>query len=141
MRPYCIESLKKLSKHFDIYVYTSTTKNIANQIMQFLDPARKIFLGLLSEEQCFGSLLKDLRVIINRDFKDMVLVDSVSYSFSSQLDNGIPLLFWDGNPDDCELKYLTKYLIKANFSPDIRMENRNWLRLSELACERNLALL
>lgn len=43
--------------------------------------------------------VKDLRVI-NRDLKDMVLVDNAAYSYAYQLDNGIPIFpYYHGQVD------------------------------------------
>jgi CTD small phosphatase-like protein 2 len=43
--------------------------------------------------------IKDLRVI-NRDLKDLVLVDNAAYSYAFQLDNGIPILpYYHGSQD------------------------------------------
>lgn len=35
--------------------------------------------------------VKDLRVI-NRNLSDMILIDNAAYSYSFQLDNGIPII-------------------------------------------------
>jgi len=52
--------------------------------------------------------VKDLRHL-NRDLKDIVLVDNAAYSYAFQLDNGIPILpFYEGK--DFELSALEKYL-------------------------------
>lgn len=43
-----------------------------------------------------GVYIKDLRIIKNRNLKDMVIIDNAVYSFGFQLDNGIPILpFYD----------------------------------------------
>ena len=49
--------------------------------------------------------MKDLRVIGNRDLKDMVIVDNSVYSFAFQIDNGIPIIpfYKDPNDEDVEL--------------------------------------
>jgi CTD small phosphatase-like protein 2 len=36
--------------------------------------------------------VKDLRVIANRELKDMVLVDNSVFSFAYQLENGVPIV-------------------------------------------------
>ena len=47
--------------------------------------------------------------IINRDLSEIVLVDNAAYSYSLQLENGIPILpFYYGA--DYELVALEKYL-------------------------------
>lgn len=47
-----------------------------------------------------GFYIKDLRIIAERDQKDIVLVDNLSHSFGFQIDNGIPILEWHDNKDD-----------------------------------------
>ena len=116
----------ELSQFYDLYIFTSDPKQKATQILNYIDPQCKIFKGLLSREQCFlsekGKLIKDLRIIIDHHI----------ISIASQIDNGIPLLFWNGNPIDCELKYLTKYLQNISGIIDIRYENKKNLNLSGL---------
>eukprot|EP00353_Schmidingerella_taraikaensis_P008644 CAMPEP_0185577010 /NCGR_PEP_ID=MMETSP0434-20130131/7809_1 /TAXON_ID=626734 ORGANISM="Favella taraikaensis, Strain Fe Narragansett Bay" /NCGR_SAMPLE_ID=MMETSP0434 /ASSEMBLY_ACC=CAM_ASM_000379 /LENGTH=65 /DNA_ID=CAMNT_0028194447 /DNA_START=356 /DNA_END=553 /DNA_ORIENTATION=- len=61
-------------------------------------------------EHCFqteeGIFIKDLRVIKNRDLKDVILVDNSVYSFGFQLDNGVPIIPYFNDPTDQELVYL-----------------------------------
>ena len=52
--------------------------------------------------------VKDLRVI-NRELKDVIIVDNAVYSFGYQIDNGIPIKSWFGDADDTELMKLTRY--------------------------------
>ena len=63
--------------------------------------------------------VKDLRVI-NRDLKDMVLVDNAAYSYAYQLDNGIPIFPYYHGQVDFELKILEEYLMKMLFVKDVR---------------------
>ena len=57
-----------------------------------------------------GLYVKDLRVIRNRELKDMVLVDNSVYSFAYQIDNGIPIISYYDDPRDEELVHLIGYL-------------------------------
>lgn len=50
-----------------------------------------------------GVHIKDLRVI-NRDLKDIVLIDNAAYSFGVHIENGIPIVPYYDNKDDRELK-------------------------------------
>jgi len=50
-----------------------------------------------------GVHIKDLRVI-NREAKDIVLVDNAAYSFGIHIENGIPIVPYYDNKDDRELK-------------------------------------
>lgn len=63
--------------------------------------------------------IKDLRVI-NRDPKNMVLVDNAAYSYAFQLENGIPIFPYYHGQIDFELKVLEDYLMKFVFAKDLR---------------------
>jgi len=50
-----------------------------------LDPFEKLILGILTRENCMetknGFYIKDLRIIKNRELKNMIIVDNLSHSF------------------------------------------------------------
>lgn len=58
-----------------------------------------------------GFYIKDLRIIKNRELKDIVIVDNLIHSFGLQLDNGIPILEYLKGKDDVELKGMEKMLV------------------------------
>lgn len=96
--------------------------------MNTIDPANQIFQKRLYRQHCVETpygLIKDLRIIANRDLKDMILVDNSALSFAFNVNNGIPILpFYDDKQDE-ELKHLRYYLIcmKDNQIPDVRAHN------------------
>lgn len=53
-----------------------------------------------------GMYIKDLRIIKNRELKDIIIVDNLIHSFGLQLYNGIPILEFTSNKQDRELKGL-----------------------------------
>jgi len=57
-----------------------------------------------------GVYIKDLRVIANRDLKDILLVDNAAYSFGYQVDNGVPIIPFYEDKNDKELMHLIVYL-------------------------------
>ena len=78
-----------------------------------------------------GVFIKDLRVIKNRELKDMIIVDNAAYSFAFQVDNGIPILpFYDFKADK-ELLSLQDYLKKLANVEDIIEVNKNTFKLQE----------
>lgn len=79
-----------------------------------------------------GFIIKDLRIFENRDLKNMIIVDNLAHCFSYQIDNGVPLLEWQSDVDDKELKYLYEYLKKAVSCDDVREYNAKNLKLREL---------
>lgn len=76
--------------------------------------------------------LKDLRIIANRDLKDMVLVDNSVLSFAFQIDNGIPILPFTNDPNDEELLHLCYYLECLVSAEDVRSHNREAFGLMKL---------
>jgi len=80
-----------------------------------------------------GFFIKDLRVIKNRDLKNIFICDNLSHSFGFQVDNGIPILEFHNDKKDRELKYLIDYLLEALYVDDVRDFNRKKLKLGELS--------
>lgn len=84
-----------MSKLFEIIIFTASHKSYANQIIDKLDPQSKWVTHRLFRDNCVstqaGMHIKDLRVL-NRNLKDLVLVDNAAYSYAFQLDNGIPVI-------------------------------------------------
>ena len=71
-----------------------------------------------------GYYVKDLRVIRNRQMKDLVLVDNSVYSFAYQIDNGIPIISYYDDPNDEELLHLMYYIKCLADCDDVRDKNR-----------------
>ncbi len=76
--------------------------------------------------------IKDLRVIGNRDLKDLVIVDNSVYSFSYQIDNGIPIIPFYKDPSDEEMLHLIYYLSCLANVEDVRVQNRAAFELYKL---------
>lgn len=137
IRPYCREFLKKMKEHYEIIIFTASTAGYAETIIKELDPQRKYISYILDRNFCLetknGFYIKDLRIIKNRQLKNMIIVDNLVHSFGFQIDNGIPILEWTGNKQDEELRYLMDYLIEAKKYDDVREYNKEKLKLVELA--------
>ena len=76
-----------------------------------------------------GVHIKDLRVIGNRDLKDMILIDNAAYSFGFQIENGIPIIPFYDNKDDQELRHLIPYLKFLSSVEDLREINKQTFKL------------
>lgn len=62
-----------------------------------------------------------MSILLNsRDLKDIIIVDNKIESYSSNLDNGIPISSYLGKNDDKMLKLLRKYLMKLKDKEDVR---------------------
>lgn len=120
-------------------------KQVVSKIVAHLDPKNTIFKGFLSNKKCLKTkssfYIKDLRIIADKNLKDMIIIDSNPFSFSFTLDNGIPILPWHGNADDCELPFLVSYLIKQTKYVNFQNEIAKNFKLSELAKSLNKAII
>jgi CTD small phosphatase-like protein 2 len=141
IRPFAREFLQKMKEHFEIMVFTASMSSYAEAIVKELDPEKKYISYIFDRSFCLetknGFYIKDLRIIKNRELKNMVIVDNLVHSFGFQVENGIPIIEWTGNKADVELKYLMNYLLEAKTYDDMRDYNKQKLRLVEL-CNSNI---
>lgn len=81
-------------------------------IVDYIDQKRLISYRYF-RDSCWkseeGFYVKDLRVI-DRDLKNVLLVDNAAYSYCFQLDNGVPVVPFYDNKADLELKSLVGYM-------------------------------
>ena len=74
-----------MTQFWDIYVFTASTPPYARAIVNFLDPEGKYINGILDRLNCMetknGFYIKDLRILKNKELKNMILVDNLSHSF------------------------------------------------------------
>ena len=65
--------------------------------------------------------MKDLTILTNgRSLEDIIIVDNNIGSYSSNLENGIPIKSFFGSPSDSMLKSLSKYLMRLKDVDDVR---------------------
>jgi CTD small phosphatase-like protein 2 len=78
-----------------------------------------------------GVYVKDLRIIQDRNLKDIILVDNSIVSFAFNLDNGVPISAFIRQPCDEELLYLVSYLEEIYSFPDVREHISKTFKLRE----------
>ena len=117
-------------------VFTASHQTYADAILDYLDPEGTLFQFRMYRQHCVqtpeGYYVKDLRVIRNRQMKDMVIVDNSVYSFAYQIDNGIPIISFYDDSDDEELLHLVFYLNCLATCEDVRIQNREAFELYSL---------
>jgi len=107
-------------------VFTAGRESYATLVLDALDPTRSIFRHRLFRQHCVfktfnhGVLVKDLR-ILNRPMHRTVLIDNSVSSFLHQLRNGIPIVPFFDNPNDCALATLQQLLHVVHAEPDVRV--------------------
>ena len=137
VRPYLRESLAELKKRFQIVSFTASEQQYADAILDYIDPENNIFDLRLYRQHCvsteFGHV-KDLRIIRNRDIKDILIIDNNCLSFAFNINNGVPILPFYDNESDEELKHLTYYLkcLQESNVHDVRTHNHEAFGLLKL---------
>lgn len=136
IRPQCHKLLNEMNKHYEVCVFTASTPQYADSIINYLDPTGTLIQHRFYRNQCVktegNEYIKDLRVFKNVDLKNILLVDNAVYSFGQQLDNGIPIASFKEDPDDCEFDYLIPHLEACAQYDDVRDYNRQKFQLQEL---------
>jgi CTD small phosphatase-like protein 2 len=112
-------------------VFTASHQSYADAVLDHIDPQREFIQHRLYRHHCHyvseGYYVKDLRVL-GRDLSRVVLVDNAAYSYSFQVDNGIPILPYYEGRTDYELRALRNYLM--GLTGDVREANRKAFRLA-----------
>ena len=125
LRPYLIKALKVLRKHYEMVLFTAASAPYAELVLQSFD-GHQYFDHILSRLQCLhiyqkAVFIKDLSILLGkRVLGDIIIVDNKIESYSSNLENGIPIVSYYGQEGDIMLKKLARYLLKLKDAEDVR---------------------
>ena len=124
LRPYLIDFLGFLNEGFEVFLYTSMYKSIAEEILEIIDPMNDLFDLKLYSNDCIrgegGLALKTLEIFGNRNRRDLLIVDDCPTSWMQDLDNLVPISTFKGDAADEELLSLSMYLAQIHSQTDIR---------------------
>lgn len=70
LRPYVIDCLEKLAPLYEMIVFTAGMQDYADNILDYIDPNRKLFKRRLYRNDCIKLeqfFIKDLDIILDRD--------------------------------------------------------------------------
>jgi len=126
IRPYARDLLQRLSQMYEIIVFTAGEQIYADKILDELDPERDFIQRRFYRADCIpvdGHFVKDLDILLNRDKRDLVIVDNSIMAFAFDLENGIPIKPYFGKKseeEDKELLYVDAFLEEVFAEPDVR---------------------
>lgn len=122
-RPYVHEFLEKMSKHFEIVIFTAAIQTYADWILNELDQHNYISHRLYRNHTIPAGnyFIKDLKQL-GRNLAKTIIVDNVSENFQLQNENGILIKSWYEDPNDNALAELAPFLeaISLNKIQDVR---------------------
>ena len=120
-RPNVDKFLEKVSKLYEVVIFTAGIQNYASPLLNKLDPNHYISYRLYREHctQCNKLYIKDLN-LIGRELKDTIIIDNNPISYAFNKDNGIPILTWMTNQNDDELMKMIPLLEMLSTVEDVR---------------------
>ena len=136
IRPGVDEFLTEMSKYYDIYVYSASSKNYLNSIIKNIDKNNIIkqcycrndcIMYVEDFEEDFDkpnnkyNYIKDLKKI-TKELRNIVFIDNNAISFKLQEKNGIPIKSWFDDYEDLELYKLIPILKNLSGFYDVRVE-------------------
>ncbi|CAD8137385.1 unnamed protein product [Paramecium octaurelia] len=136
IRPFAEKMIKLLSDVCEVMIFTASHECYANEVINYLDPQsrvrRRIFRDSCVTDENSNYYIKNLEVI-DRDLKDIVIVDNASYSFVHHIDNGIPIISFYDDKQDNQLIKLYRFLInKVLPEDDVRPLLKEYFKLDQI---------
>jgi Dullard-like phosphatase family protein len=126
-RPGAQDFLERLSTKYEILIFTAAEESYAQEAVALLDPKGRFVSRLLTRQHCIrigeDVLVKDLRILGDRDLERVLIADNEICSFAFQLSHGIPVPPYTGAEEDNELSSLADYLEALYEEPNLVAAN------------------
>ncbi|KAK3905123.1 NLI interacting factor-like phosphatase-domain-containing protein [Staphylotrichum tortipilum] len=121
-RPHCDEFLRRVSKWYNLVVFTASVQEYADPVIDWLEAERKYFSARYYRQHCtfrHGAFIKDLSSV-EPDLSRVMILDNSPLSYMFHQDNAIPIQGWISDPTDNDLMYLIPFLEGLQYVSDVR---------------------
>ncbi|KAK7542813.1 NLI interacting factor-like phosphatase-domain-containing protein [Phyllosticta citribraziliensis] len=121
-RPHCDDFLRKVSKWYNLVIFTASVQEYADPVIDWLELERKYFAGRFYRQHCTfrnGAYIKDLAQV-EPDLSKVMIVDNSPMSYIFHEDNAIPIEGWISDPTDNDLLHLVPLLEGLQHVTDLR---------------------
>lgn len=131
-RPHCDLFLSKVSKWYDLVVFTASMKEYADPVVDWLESSFPgNFTKRLYRNNCIlrdgVGYIKDLSTVCGHstsspavDLGDVILIDNSPVSYAMNVDNAIQVEGWISDPSDTDLLTLLPFLEALRYTTDVR---------------------
>ncbi|KAK9480712.1 NLI interacting factor-like phosphatase-domain-containing protein [Lipomyces japonicus] len=121
-RPFCDEFLKKVSKWYNLVIFTASVQEYADPVIDWLEQNRKYFKARYYRQHCTfrnGGYVKDITVV-EPDLSKVMIIDNSPISYLLHEDNAIAIEGWINDPSDLDLLHLIPFLNGMRYVTDVR---------------------
>lgn len=128
-RPHLELFLQEMDKYYNLVLFTASEREYAEKILNKIDSESKYIQNVLARENCLkykNAYIKDFRIIANRHVnhkEDIVMLDNKVVSFGYNINQGVPILPFYENLEDCELRGIIPFLIELS-SKKVSLKDR-----------------
>lgn len=127
VRPYLEEFLERMSKRYELVLFTASLPVYANPLCDTIDEGGLLSHRLFRNHCTYhdGSYVKDLS-LLGRKMSDIILIDNATYSYGFQPRNGFSSLTWIDDTECIELLEMADYLENIADCKDMRSHTNKW---------------
>ena len=142
VRPGAEYFINYIAKYYEIVIFTASLSNYASPLLDILDKNNDIKYRLFRENCTYinGTYIKDLKKL-NRNLKDLVIVDNSPLAYIFDIDNGLPIKTWYEDKNDTELYKIIDILEFLSTTNDVRYYIKKFVKKNEILYDEALDLI
>ena len=142
VRPGVEYFIKTVAKYYEIVIFTASLSNYASPLLDILDKNNDIKFRLFRENCTYinGTYIKELKRL-NRNLKDLVIVDNSPLAYTFDIDNGLPIKTWYDDKNDTELYKIINILEFLSTTNDVRYYIKKFVKRNEIIYNEALNLI